>query len=74
GAVDAVLHYSQRSADNYLTGAKAAGVGTEALDVRHLCLAPAVAAPLQAAAAAHVAIASHPQEAALIELLASSQS
>jgi len=69
GAVDAVLHYSRRSADNYLAGAKAAGIAAEALNVRHVCLAPAVAAPLQAAGAARIAIASHPQETALIERL-----
>ena len=68
-AVDAVLHYSRRSADNYLAGAKAAGIAAEALKVRHICLASPIAAPLQAAGATQIAIASHPQEAALIELL-----
>lgn len=72
GAVDAVLHYSRRSADNYLAGAAAAGVAAEALKVRHICLAPAIAAPLQAAGAVRVAIASHPQESALLELLSPS--
>jgi uroporphyrinogen-III synthase len=69
GAVDAVLHYSRRSADNFVAGAAAAGVAAAALNVRHICLAPAIAAPLQAAGATRVAIASHPQETALFELL-----
>lgn len=72
GEIDAVLHYSRRSAENYLAGAKAAGIVQEALKVRHVCLAPAAAAPLVAAGATSVAIASHPDEAALFELLAPS--
>lgn len=74
GAIDAVLHYSHRSAENYLAGAKAAGIMAEALEVRHICLAPAITAPLQAAGAVRLAIASHPQESALLELLSPSPS
>jgi uroporphyrinogen-III synthase len=70
--IDAVLHYSRRSAENYLAGAKAAGIVAEALRVRHVCLAPQVATPLAAAGATSIAIAPHPDEAALIELLAPS--
>lgn len=70
--IDAVLHYSRRSAENYLAGAKAAGIVEEALGVRHVCLAPKVATPLAAAGATSIAIAPHPDEAALIELLAPS--
>jgi uroporphyrinogen-III synthase len=69
GSLDAVLHYSKRSAENYLAGARAAGVEAEALAVRHVCLSAQVAAPLEAAGAARVAVARHPDEAALIELL-----
>lgn len=69
GGLDAVLHYSKRSAENYIAGARAAGVEAEALAVRHLCLSAQVAAPLQAAGASRLATAKHPDEAALIELL-----
>lgn len=68
-ALDAVLHYSKRSAETYLAGARAAGIATEALAVRHVCLSAQVAAPLQVADASCVAVAKHPDEASLIELL-----
>jgi len=67
GDVDAVLHFSRRSAENYLAGARGAGLGGPALAVRHLCLSAQVAVPL--AEASRVAIARRPDEAALIELL-----
>lgn len=65
--VDAVLHFSRRSAENYVAGAKAAGVAEAALAVRHFCLSAQVAEPL--AGAHRVAIAARPEEAALIALL-----
>ena len=66
--VDAVLHFSRRSAENYVAGAKSAGVVEPALAVRHLCLSAQVAEPLTGAR--HIMIAARPDEAALIELLA----
>jgi uroporphyrinogen-III synthase len=69
GEVDAVAHFSRRSAENYLSGAANAGVTPEALKPLHVCLAEQVAAPLVAAGAPLVSIASRPNEAALIELL-----
>ena len=45
GEVDAVLHFSKRSAENYLAGAAQAGVAGQALGVRHLCLSAQIAAP-----------------------------
>ncbi len=69
GDVEAVLHFSRRSAENYVAGARAAGIAEEALAVRHYCLSAQVAEPLEAAGAKRVAIAPRPQEAALIELL-----
>jgi uroporphyrinogen-III synthase len=69
GDVQAVLHFSKRSAENYVTGARAAGVAEQAMDVRHYCLSAQVAAPLNAAGAKRVTIAPRPEEAALIELL-----
>ena len=67
--LDAVLHYSKRSAENYIAGAQAAGVAAEALAPHHLCLSEQVAAPLRQAGAARVAVAKHPDETSLIELL-----
>ncbi len=69
GDVQAVLHFSKRSAENYIAGAQTAGVGGSAMAVRHYCLSEQVAAPLRAAGAARVAVAPRPEEAVLIELL-----
>jgi len=69
GDVQAVLHFSKRSADSYLAGAGEAGVADQALAVRHYCLSAQVAAPLEAAGAKRVTVAPRPDEAALIELL-----
>jgi len=67
GEVDIVMHFSRRSAENYVAGAKRAGIVGPALAVRHLCLSAQVAEPL--AGASCIAVAVHPDEAALIELL-----
>ncbi len=69
GDVQAVLHFSRRSAENFVAGAEAAGVTGPALAVRHYCLSEQVAAPLRHAGATRVAVAPRPEEAALIELL-----
>jgi uroporphyrinogen-III synthase len=71
--IDAVLHFSKRSVENYLAGAGAAGLQAEALAVRHFCLSAQIAAPLKQAGAAQVAIAARPNEMALIELLGPAQ-
>ena len=69
GEIDAVLHFSKRSADNYLAGARQAGLLAQALAPRHVCLSAQVAEPLGGAGAPQIAIAPRPDEAALIELL-----
>jgi len=69
GEIDAVLHFSKRSAENYLAGAIQAGIAKQALAVRHLCLSAQIAEPLKAAGAARVAVAAHPDEASLIALV-----
>ena len=71
--VDAVLHFSQRSAENYIAGAKQAGIAGPALSVRHMCLSAQIAAPLAKAGASRVAIASRPDEAALLARLEQAQ-
>ena len=67
GDVDAVLHFSRRSAELFVEGARASGVAGPAEDVRHLCLSAQVAEPL--AGARRIAVAARPEEAALIALL-----
>lgn len=67
--IDAVLHFSRRSADNYLAGARQAGLLAEALTVRHVCLSAAVAEPLAAAGASAISVAPRPDEATLIAQL-----
>ncbi|MFL6796509.1 MAG: uroporphyrinogen-III synthase [Xanthobacteraceae bacterium] len=69
--LEGVLHFSRRSAEAYLECTAAAEMLEAALAPRHFCLAPAVAQPLVAAGAAAVHIAPRPNEAALIELVAS---
>jgi uroporphyrinogen-III synthase len=68
-AVDGVLHFSRRSAEFYLAGAKKAGLAEQALGVRHLCLSVKVAEPLVAAGAGHITVAKRPDEASLLALL-----
>jgi uroporphyrinogen-III synthase len=67
GDVDAVLHFSRRSAELFIEGARASGVAGPAEDVRHLCLSAQVAEPL--AGASRIVIAARPEEGALIALL-----
>jgi uroporphyrinogen-III synthase len=67
--IDAVLHFSRRSAENYLAGARAAGLVAQAIAPRQLCLSPQIAEPLVAAAAPRIEIARRPDEVAMLELL-----
>jgi uroporphyrinogen-III synthase len=69
GTVDAVLHFSQRSAENYLNGAKKAGIESQSLRPHHFCLSAQVAAPLIAAGITNLDVARRPDEASLIALL-----
>jgi uroporphyrinogen-III synthase len=68
-SLDAVLHFSRRSAENYVSGAHAAGITGPALDIRHFCISAHAAEPLLAAGARHVEVAPEPNESALIGLL-----
>jgi uroporphyrinogen-III synthase len=69
GEIDAVLHFSRRSAENFLARAGEAGITKQALAARHFCLSAQIAEPLAAAGAANVAIAARPEEASLIALV-----
>jgi uroporphyrinogen-III synthase len=68
-ALDAVLHFSRRSAENYVAGAHAAEITEPALATRHVCMSAQVAEPLLKAGAKRVEVAPHPNEAALIGVL-----
>ena len=70
GEVNGVLHFSRRSAVIYLDCARAAGVLDSALEPFHYCLSNAVAEPLVAAGAQHIAVAKSPEENALLDLVA----
>lgn len=67
--LDAVLHFSRRSAENFVTGGKTAGLVASVLALRHLCLSAQVAEPLAVAGARNVAISHRPDEASLLALL-----
>ena len=69
GTLDAVLHYSPRSAANFVALADKAGRGAALRRLHHYCLSVAVAAPLEAAGA-NTETAASPDEAALLSLLA----
>jgi uroporphyrinogen-III synthase len=69
GAIDAVLHYSPRSAEIFLSLVKKEELLAGAAKARHLCFSDAVAAPLRAAEL-EVKVAAEPREDALLALLA----
>ncbi len=67
--IEAVLHYSKRSARAFLDLARAAGVEISALSVPQFCISSEVAAVLREAGATQVAAAVSPDENALLALL-----
>jgi uroporphyrinogen-III synthase len=69
GEVDAVLHYSRRSAEIFIACAQVNGVGISTL--RHICISVDVASPLVKANAMRVDIADEPNEASMLALLSS---
>ncbi len=69
--IDGVLHYSHRTAEAYVTTARAAGLLASALKPVQFCLSKQVAQPLAEAGAADVRVAPRPDEAALIALVGS---
>jgi uroporphyrinogen-III synthase len=68
-SLDAVLHFSPRSAANFVALAEKAGQGPAMKRLHHYCLSVAVAAPLEAAGAT-TDVAATPDETALLALLA----
>jgi uroporphyrinogen-III synthase len=69
GAIDAVLHYSARTAAAFVAAATMAGIGDLSIQTRHLCLSAQVAAPLAATGAKAIEIASEANEQALLALI-----
>jgi uroporphyrinogen-III synthase len=67
--IEAVLHYSRRSARAFLDAARAAGVEISALAILQCCLSDAVGSIVRDAGAAQVMVARSPDEKALFEAL-----
>ena len=67
--VEAVLHYSRRSARAFLDAVRAAGVEISALAIPQCCISASVASVLRDAGATQVAVAASPDENALFEAL-----
>src|ERR1700704_6320254 len=67
--VEAVLHYSRRSARAFLDAARAAGVEISALAIPQCCISAAVAAVVRDAGATQLMVAASPDENALFEAL-----
>jgi uroporphyrinogen-III synthase len=67
--IEAVLHYSRRSARAFLDAARAAGVEISALALPQVCISAAVASVLREAGAMQLVVAAAPHESALFEAL-----
>jgi uroporphyrinogen-III synthase len=67
--IEAVLHYSRRSARAFLDAARAEGVEISALAIPQCCLSETVAAVLRDAGASQVLVAATPDENALFDAL-----
>jgi uroporphyrinogen-III synthase len=67
--IEAVLHYSRRSARAFLEAARAAGVEISALSIPQCCLSDGVATVLRDAGATQVMVAASPDENALFGAL-----
>jgi uroporphyrinogen-III synthase len=69
GGIDAVLHYSRRSARAFLDAARIGGVEISALALPQCCISDAVAAVMREAGAMQVIAARTPDEDAVIDTL-----
>jgi uroporphyrinogen-III synthase len=66
GAIDAVLHYSARTAAAFMAATTHAGLCDRVIGARHLCLSAQIASPLKAAGVASPEVAAEPNEEALL--------
>lgn len=69
GSIDAVLHYSRRSARSFIDAAQASGVEVLALALPQICISQPVASILREAGASRVIVAQSPDENAIFEAL-----
>jgi uroporphyrinogen-III synthase len=69
GSLDAVAHYSRRSAEVLLELAGAGKAARDLLGLTQVCLSEDVAEPLRAAGACRVVVSAHPDESALLACL-----
>jgi uroporphyrinogen-III synthase len=69
--VEAVLHYSRRSARAFIEAVRGAGVEISALALPQCCLSAGIAGVVREAGATHVTVASSPDEDALFVVLES---
>jgi len=69
GRIEAVLHYSARSARAFLDAVRGAGIEISALALPHCCFSDAVAAIVRDGGATQVAVARVPDENAMFEAL-----
>jgi len=69
GEVEAVLHYSRRSAQSFVGAVKSAGLEISALALPQCCISEVVAAVLREAGAARALVAVSPDENAIFEVL-----
>jgi uroporphyrinogen-III synthase len=67
--VDAVLHYSRRSARAFLEASRGAGVEISALSIPHCCISDGVASVIRDAGAMQVMVAASPDENGVLEAL-----
>ena len=67
--IEAVLHYSRRSALAFISAAQRAGLEITALALPQLCLSEPIAAALRDAGASRVIVAKAPNEAGLLDAL-----
>lgn len=69
GEIDAVLHFSRASAEDFLKAARSSNLIEAALTKPvHFCLSEQVATPLRKAGAARIQVAARPTQDALLEL------
>jgi len=69
GDIDAVLHYSRRSAKAFIEAVQKAGVEISAFSLPQCCISDGVAAVLREAGAARALVAQSPDENAIFDLL-----
>lgn len=69
GEVEAVLHYSRRSAQSFVSAVKSSGLEISALALPQCCISDAVATVLREAGASRVLAGASPDENAIFEVL-----